>query len=186
MLRNGFKVHDLKDLPAEARGVLEGARAQFGFAPNLLRIMSDSLTALKGYRTLDALFHESGLSPQERIVVELTASVENGCVYCTTAHSAQAARAGVAAADIAAIRQGGAPADPRLAALARVVRALIERRGAVAEEEVTAFLAAGFTRAQLLDTVTGIATKTISNYTNNLAGAPLDPELAAARARTEA
>lgn len=186
MLRNGFKVHDLRDLPAEARSVLEGARAEFGFAPNLLRVMAESLTALKGYRMLGALFHESGLSPQERLVVELTASVENGCGYCTTAHSAQAARAGLSAPDIAALRAGGLPDDPRLAALAAMVRALIARRGAVDEGAVADFLAAGFTRAQLLDAVTGIATKTISNYTNNLAGAPLDPELTAARAQTEA
>lgn len=177
MLRNGFRLLDPAEVDGAARAVLDGARAQFGFVPNLLRIMAASLTALKGYRTLSGLFHESGLTLAERLVVELTASVENGCGYCSAAHSMQAARAGLSAADIAAIRQGGLPGDPRLGALVTMVRALIIRRGAVAEDDVGAFLAAGFTRAQLLDVVTGIAAKTISNYTNNLAGAPLDPAL---------
>lgn len=184
MLRNGFKLHDLEDVSSAARSVLDGARAQFGFVPNLLRIMAESLTALKGYRNLSALFHESGLSQAERLVVELTASVENGCGYCTAAHAMQAARAGLSANNIAAIRAGALPADPRLAALATMVRALITRRGAVEEGAVAAFLAAGFTRAQLLDTVTGIAAKTISNYTNNLAGAPLDAGLTEAGGTT--
>lgn len=177
MLRNGFKLHDLDDVDSAANPVLVGARTQFGFVPNLLRVMAQSLTALKGYRMLSALFHESGLTLPERLVVELAASVENGCGYCTAAHSMQAARAGLSADDIAAIRAGVTPADPRLAALAAMVRALIKQRGAVDDGAVDAFLAAGFTRAQLLDVVTGIAAKTISNYTNNLARAPLDPGL---------
>lgn len=186
MLRNGFRLHDPDTLPEPARAVLDGARAEFGFVPNLLRIMAESLAALTGYRMLGAVFRDSGLSRRERLVVELAASVENGCAYCTAAHATQAARAGMDAGDIAALRAGGMPGDPRLAALAGMVRALIARRGAVEEGAVNDFLGAGFTRAQLLDVVTGIAAKTISNYTNNLAGAPLDPGLVPPRDKTRA
>ncbi len=41
-------------------------------------------------------------------------------------------------------------------------------------EEIDAFLAAGFEREQVLDVRVGVAYKTLSNYTNHLAGTPLD------------
>jgi len=44
----------------------------------------------------------------------------------------------------------------------------------VAEEEVKAFLAAGFTKAQVLEVILAFALNLISNYTNQVADIPLD------------
>ena len=177
MGRNGFEFHEMAEVSADVEAVLEDARTQFGFVPNLLSLMAESPAALKGYRQLGELFRTSGLGKRERMLVELAASDENGCGYCTVAHSAQAAGAGVSAAEVDAVRAGGVPEDGAGAALVGMVRALIRRRGAVSDDEVAAFLAAGFSRGQLLDVVLGIAMKTISNYTNHLVDAPLDAAL---------
>lgn len=40
-----------------------------------------------------------------------------------------------------------------------------------------AFLDAGFTQAQVLDIITAVAWKTLSNYSNHLAEPELNPEL---------
>lgn len=178
--QNGFTQHDDDTATPEVAALFAEARAQFGFVPNLLRLMAESPATLRGYRTLGALFHAGSFAPRERLLIELAASVENGCRYCTAAHTAQAAMAGLAPADVAAVRAGGLPADSRGAALVTLLRALIRQRGAVAEAEVAAFLAAGFERAQVLELVLGIAMKTISNYTNHLVDAPLDPAVARA------
>ncbi len=82
-----------------------------------------------------------------------------------------------------ALRRGALPADPRLAALSRFVREVVESRGYAGDAAVDAFLAAGFTRANVLEVVTVIATKTISTYTNHLTHTPKeafmsDPALA--------
>lgn len=180
MGHNGFIQHDDETATPDVTELFAGARAEFGFVPNLLRLMAESPATLRGYRTLGALFHGGSFAPHERLLIELAASVENGCRYCTAAHTAQAAMAGLAAADVAAVRDGGLPADARGAALVTMLRALIRQRGAVPEAEVAAFLAAGFSRAQLLELVLGIAMKTISNYTNHLVDAPLDPAVARA------
>lgn len=42
------------------------------------------------------------------------------------------------------------------------------------DQAVNAFVAAGFTPSQVLEVVTIIATKTISNYANNLTHTPLE------------
>jgi alkylhydroperoxidase family enzyme len=51
---------------------------------------------------------------------------------------------------------------------------MVQGRGRVAEQEVDAFLAAGFSRAQVLEVVLGVGLKTLSNYTNHLAQTPVD------------
>ena len=51
----------------------------------------------------------------------------------------------------------------------------------VAEEEVKAFLAAGFTKAQVLEVILAFALNLISNYTNQVADIPLDEAFQAYR-----
>ena len=47
-------------------------------------------------------------------------------------------------------------------------------RGVVSDADVAAFIAAGFTKANVLDLLVLAATKLISNYTNHIADTPLD------------
>lgn len=44
----------------------------------------------------------------------------------------------------------------------------------MADAEIEAFLDAGYSRGQVLEVVLGVGVKTLSNYTNHLAGTPLD------------
>ena len=48
-------------------------------------------------------------------------------------------------------------------------------------ENVSAFLAAGYTQQSVLEVVLGVGMKTLSNYTNHLAETPLDDAFAPAR-----
>ena len=43
---------------------------------------------------------------------------------------------------------------------------------------VDQFLAAGFTREQVLEVVAGVSVKTLSNYANHLLKTPVDPQFA--------
>jgi len=181
MTRNGYRLHDAESAPGDTKVHFEHARRKFGFVPNLLRLMAESPTTLKSYLAMDEMFFSGSLATQEALIVQLTASVENGCKYCTAAHSMQCLNQGIDPAVVTAVRQGTPVPDARLRVLSDMVRHLIERRGAAEEAYVDAFLAAGFTREQLLDVVLGLAVKTISNYTNNIVGAPVDEVFAAQR-----
>jgi alkylhydroperoxidase family enzyme len=60
---------------------------------------------------------------------------------------------------------------------------VVESRGFAGDAAVDAFLSAGFTKANVLEVVAVIATKTISTYTNHLTHTPheafmSDPSLA--------
>ena len=66
---------------------------------------------------------------------------------------------------------------PKLEALRYFARELIHNRGKVAHADVAAFMDAGYTDAQALEVVLGLAMKLMSNYTNSIAGTPLDKEV---------
>jgi hypothetical protein len=54
----------------------------------------------------------------------------------------------------------------------------VRERGFAGDAAIDAFINAGFTRANVLEIVTIIATKTISNYTNHLTKTPKEDFMA--------
>jgi alkylhydroperoxidase family enzyme len=47
----------------------------------------------------------------------------------------------------------------------------------VSDDELQAFLAAGYNQGQALEVVLGVSLATLCNYANNLAKTPINPEL---------
>lgn len=170
-----FTVYDETDAPEQARPHLEAAKKRMGFVTTLNGVMAESPELLAGYNALSELFARSSLPRDARHVVWITASVLNGCEYCVAAHSTLALRQRVPAGVVDALRAGRALDDPALEAARRFTHAMVTRRGWVDDEEIEAFLAAGYTRRHVLDIVLGIGMKTLSNYTNHIAHTPLDP-----------
>ena len=169
-----FSIHSVDSAPEASRPLLEGASRKFGFLPNLLGALGEAPAALEAYLALGDILARSSFTAAEREVVIIAASAENGCAYCVAAHSTAAAMAKVPEEVIAALRDGRPIGDPRLEALRRFTEILVEKRGWASEEEVQAFIDAGFSRGQALEVVLGVAFKTLSNYANHIVGTPLD------------
>lgn len=161
---------------SEARKVLEKAKQQVGFIPNMYAYMANQPALLDTYLHGYKLFREqSGFTPAEQEVVFLTISRVNGCHYCVAAHSMLAdTKSGLPAEVTDAIRAGGQVPDPKLAALRRFAQVMVESRGRPARTDVEAFLAAGYSERHVLDVILAIAVKTLSNYANHLFHTPLD------------
>jgi AhpD family alkylhydroperoxidase len=129
------------------------------------------------------LFRSSSLGPQEQQVVYLAVSAFHGCAYCVAGHTYLGRQAALPEDAIAALRDGQPVPQPRWQALRVFTEAVLRSRGHAGDAALKAFFAAGYTQAQVLEVVTVIATKTISNYTNHLTHTPLegfmaDPALA--------
>lgn len=173
-----FPCHDDHTAPAEAASAFDASAAKFGMVPNLIRTMSTSPQLAEGYLSLSALFDQTSLSVAERHVVLLTVSARHNCRYCVAAHSVTADMNRIPAEITEALREDRPLPDSRLEALRRFTRAVVEERGWVDDGQVKAFLEAGHTPQQALEVVLGIGMKTLSNYTNHLAGTPLDEAFA--------
>ncbi|WP_429442618.1 carboxymuconolactone decarboxylase family protein [Paraburkholderia youngii] len=172
----------VESAPAASQPFLEKSLRANGFLPNLVRSLANAPVALETYLTVSEINSRSGLTFAEREAVQITAAAIHGCSFCVAGHTAAALKkANVDRADVDALRDGKPITDARLAAVAGLTRAVIATRGAVSDDALSAFLAAGFTEANALEVVLGVSLATLCNFANNLARNELNPELAAYR-----
>ena len=158
----------LDEAPAGSRPALERLRSSVGMIPNLAAAMSASPALIEGFVAVREAFQRATLRPIERETLALSNAVENGCRYCTAIHATFASKAGLDAAEIERVRSKSTPNDPRLAALTALGRALIRERGRPSESVLESFLAAGFSREQVLEVVLGVGLSTLANYAGHL------------------
>ncbi len=170
-----FTVHSIETAPEASKPLLETTKAAWGFVPTLHGMLAESPVALEAY---DALFGmvaaKSTFTPQEQQVAYLAINVFNECEYCTAGHTYLGRMAKLNEDAIQALRNGTPIADARLQALRSFAEGVVRERGFVGDAAVEAFIAAGFTKAQVLEVVVIAATKTISNYTNHITHTPLE------------
>jgi len=165
-----YRVHTLSSAPDRSKPALEKLREAFGAIPNLAATMAESPVLLNGFVGAFGNFHGGRFSSAERQVLLLTNAVGNRCAWAVAFHSAMALKEGVAPPEVAAIREGRLPAEPRLAALSGASRALQEKRGHVEAREL-----AGLSPEEVLEVVAGIAVSAMANYAGNLTSPPLEP-----------
>ena len=171
---SNFTVHTPETASDAAQPALSQAKQAFGAIPNLIGVMAEAPAAAEGYLELSRLAGETSFSPAERHVVWFTINAENGCEYCMAAHTAIAKSEKVDEGVIASAREVGTYADPKLEALRRFTLVALRERGWIPEADLEAFYAAGYGRQQVLEVILLLAHKTLSNYTNHVAGTPLD------------
>jgi uncharacterized peroxidase-related enzyme len=165
----------IETAPAGSRPTLEAIQKGFGFIPNLMATFANSPTVLNGYMAMEAAWEKGSFTPVERSVVLLAASVANQCDYCTAAHSTVLkAFLKVPADVVASVRAGKSLADTKLDALVQYTKEIVNERGHVSRNTLDVFLAAGYTKAQAIEVLIGVALKTVSNYVNHFNPATLD------------
>jgi alkylhydroperoxidase family enzyme len=79
---------------------------------------------------------------------------------------------------LAALRDQRPLSDKKLDALRTLVLSVLRHRGWVPEGELEQAAEAGYTQRHVLDVLTIVALKTLSNYVNHIAHTPLDPQFA--------
>ena len=143
-----------------------------GFVPNLYATYANSDTALENY--LNFANAKTSLSAKEKEVVNLAVSQVNNCIYCLSAHTAIGKMNGFTDEQILELRAGKASFDTKLNALAKLAKNITENRGRTDEDVLNDYFAAGYTKANLIDTISLVGDKTISNYIHSTTQVPVD------------
>ena len=172
-----FPLLDETTAPKGALEALATTKKNFGMIPNVEKVMALAPQLLSGYAHMWGLFETTTFTPIERQVVYMTANFENECNYCVPWHSMLAKNAGMEKSKVDALRSGAPLAAPKLEALRGFTRTLIANRGKASKADLQVFFDAGYSDVQALEVILGLAIKLISNYTNSIAGTPLDPEV---------
>lgn len=98
----------------------------------------------------------------------------NDCIYCLSAHTAIGKMNGFTDEQILELRAGRASFNDKLDALARLARNITENRGNTDADVLENFFAQGYTKANLIDTISLVGDKTISNYIHSTTQVPVD------------
>jgi uncharacterized peroxidase-related enzyme len=171
-----FPIPTKEHLSPANQAIFDKLNGMVGFVPNVYAIFAHSSTALGDYLALQN--RKSSIRAKEREVINLVVSQINNCSYCLSAHTQIAKMNGFSNEQIIEIRSGKISFDPKLDALAKLVKSTTEHRGRATAGILDNFFAAGYTEENLIDTVIVIGDKTITNYLHALTDIPIDWPLA--------
>jgi alkylhydroperoxidase family enzyme len=169
-----YPIHTLESAPESSKPPLRELLEAFGIIPNLAGAMANSPTLIKGFWPLFQSVHKGRFTEAQIQALLLTNAVVNAAEWPVAFHTALALKAGLDPTDVEAIRQRRAPADAGTAALSALARTLIERRGRVEDQDLDAFVAAGFDEEQVLEAIAVSAASTITNYLASVARPSLE------------
>jgi len=154
-------------------------KTKLGMVPNLMRTLGHSPAALEAYLGFSSTLGTGVLPAKVREQIALTVAETNACDYCLAAHSLIGKGAGLSPDAILAARRIEA-ADPKVDALLKFVAKIVESRGLVSDDALTAVRAAGVTDAEVIETVAHVALNILTNYLNHVAQTTVDFPKAAA------
>jgi len=169
-----YPLQTIASAPEKSKPALEQLQEAFGILPNLPAVIANSPKLINALVGLFAQVHSPGLSEAENQIVLLTDAVTNSSAYAVAFHTTLALQQGIRSEETSAIREGHLPKDKRFAALSNLAKALIEKRGHLSEQELDSFIAAGFTKEQILEVIAIVAASTITNYSGTIANPPLE------------
>ena len=167
-----FNVPTRNEVSPTNQAIFDNLEKAVGFVPNIFATYAYSENALKNY--LDFSNAKTSLKTKEKEVVNLAVSEVNQCQYCLSAHTAIAGMNGFSPAQILELRAGGASFDSKLNALANLAKDITENRGATSPEALNEFFAQGWTKENLIDTISLVGDKTITNYLHKTTQVPVD------------
>lgn len=167
-----FNVPTREEVSEKNQGIFDNLEKALGFVPNLYATYANSDTALENY--LNFANAKTSLSAKEKEVVNLAVSQVNNCIYCLSAHTAIGKMNGFTDEQILELRAGKASFDTKLNALAKLAKNITENRGRTDENVLNDYFAAGYTKANLIDTISLVGDKTISNYIHSTTQVPVD------------
>ena len=165
---SNYKILSVESAPEGSREALVQLQSAFGFIPNVAGTIANSPTLIKSLASVFASVHSGTFTETEIQVLLLTNAVTNKSLWPIAFHSSLALKLGVDASDVNRIRDGNLPINPRVAALSSYAKGLIEGRGHVRPQDVSAMANAGFSDEQILSVIAVTAASTITNYAASL------------------
>ncbi|AUP79249.1 carboxymuconolactone decarboxylase family protein [Flavivirga eckloniae] len=167
-----FNVPKREEVSENNQAIFDNLNKALGFVPNLYATYAHSDTALENYLTFSNA--KTSLSAKEKEVVNLAVSEVNQCVYCLSAHTAIGKMNGFTDEQILELRAGYASFDHKLNALAQLAKNITENRGKTEAAVLENFFNAGYSKGNLVDTISLVGDKTISNYLHQTTQIPVD------------
>jgi len=180
-MKEVYTIYNETNAPDGARSLLSQVRNQYGFVPNSLAEMAVSPQTLEACLALNDIASRTTLTENERMVVMLTTSCANECLYSVPETSATAKSHGLPDDVVSCIRNGVRLTNNKWEALRCFTENLIYKKGWETDRDIEEFLTCGYTKRQMLEVVLLASMKNISIYCNHIMNPDLDEEFRSER-----
>lgn len=167
-----FNVPRREDVSAANQEVFDSLKKGLGMVPNLYAVMAHSDTALSNYLAFQNA--KTSFSNKEKQAVNLVVSQVNECLYCQSAHTLLGTMNGLTEDQTIEIRKGGAAFNNKLNALVGLAKEITAKRGFISGDVLDKFLAAGYTKGQVVELVMLVAEKSAMNYLHAITKVDID------------
>jgi uncharacterized peroxidase-related enzyme len=157
----------------QTKELYDGIKRAVGAVPNIYQGVGSSAPALEAVLHIGEALKRGGLSAAEIEAIKLVVSEAYGCTYCLAAHSLLAKKAGLTDQEVINIRRGGSQ-QPKVAALVKFVSATIQPQARVSDEQLRAVKAAGYSDAQITESLLTVAQTVFTNLFNRVHQTTLD------------
>jgi uncharacterized peroxidase-related enzyme len=164
---------ELTSASEETRALLEQTRRELGSVPKLFAAMANAPAALRGYLDFRAALDQGRLPAALRERLALLIAEMNGCRYCVSAQTWQAAEAGIPAGELVANRRAES-ADPRAAAALSFAVAVFDGRGQVTDGELSRVRSAGFDNEEIGEIIAHVALNSLLGLFSKVARPKMD------------
>jgi AhpD family alkylhydroperoxidase len=169
-----FVDHTTETAPQAVRRTMAATEKRLGYLPAAVARLATAPLLLDGFLKLSGMFEATSLDPLARETVIMTMATRNRCHVCVAMHTAALQRLDADPTLVTALREDKPLPDERLQALRDFTLTALATAGEVPEDDLAAFVAAGFTTRQALEVMLGIGAYTLSTFANRLTRAPLD------------
>ncbi len=163
----------------QVKELYQGVENNLGMVPNMIKTMANSPAVVSAYISFRGFMDKGVLPVALKEQISLYVSESNGCSYCISVHCALSKTAGLRDEEVRDGRKGQSP-DVKTNTALKFVGRILETRGAVTTEEVTAMTKAGYTDEEITEIIALVVFVTFSNYFNNVTGTLNDFPKAAA------
>ena len=157
----------------ESKALLEQINSAFGVTPNMFRAVANSPAALKSMWGSFGALGGSQIGAKLGELLSVTIANRNSCEYCLAAHTALGRKAGATAQEVTDA-QIGQSNDARTAAALKFALKVVDARGQVSNDDVTALRNAGFNDEGIVEIIANVGLNLFTNYINVALNVPVD------------
>lgn len=166
------QISDSNASPAAA-DLFGAIKAKVGVVPNLYRVMANEPAVLSAALGFNETLGKGSFDQKTREAIALAVAGANSCDYCASAHSAISKSLKVDEAEITA-RLDGRSSDPKLGAILKFAVAVIDKRGFVSDDDLSAARNAGLSEGEIVETIGVAVANILTNYINHVAQTDID------------
>lgn len=158
---------------AKTKSLLDAVKTQMGGVPAILQTMAHAPAALGGYLGFATALAGGVLPAALREQIAVAVAGANACDYCASAHTALGQKAGITKGELACNLRGEA-SDAKTAAALAFVRAIVTKRGQLADADLARVRDAGFADEEVVELIAHTALNIFTNYFNHIAATEID------------